>query len=210
MESGPFVPVVQIPKKAQNRTRTTDDDDASSLLLLPAPRSLLPEVISIKNQIPVQRYEGEIIKYLLYILLVLTDFASTKGSKIMMTKPMETQKLMRAVQAKDYGDIDEVLSVEDTVKYPSLADLPDKKRKDFMIIKTHAVALACGDCRTLSGLTKEFQGPPSFPYVPGGDCSGKCTSLEPSTSTPYLLCRCVQAQLLSHTVCYSRSCRRDS
>ena len=108
--------------------------------------------------------------YSVHTLLSLTLLAVTKA-KLMMTKPMETQKLMRAVQAKDYGDIDEVLSVEDTVKYPSLADLPDKKRKDFMIIKTNAVALACGDCRTLSGLTKEFQGPPSFPYIPCGDCS---------------------------------------
>jgi NADPH:quinone reductase-like Zn-dependent oxidoreductase len=99
---------------------------------------------------------------------------------------METQKLMRAVQANDYGDIDEVLSVEDTVKYPSLADLPDKKRKDFMIIKTHAVALACGDCRTLSGLTKEFQGPPSFPYIPGGDCSGVVVEIpEEAKSSPF-------------------------
>jgi hypothetical protein len=105
------------------------------------------------------------------LLVLLTDFASTKGSTITMTKPMENQKLMTAVQAKDYGDIDEVLSVKDTVKYPSLADLPDKKRKNFMIIKTNAVALACGDCRTLSGVTKEFQGPPAFPYIPGGDCS---------------------------------------
>lgn len=41
-----------------------------------------------------------------------------------------------------------------------------------MIIKTHAVSLACGDCRVLSGLTRELQGPPSFPYIPGGDASG--------------------------------------
>jgi NADPH:quinone reductase-like Zn-dependent oxidoreductase len=34
------------------------------------------------------------------------------------------------------------------------------------------VALACGDCRVLSGLTRELQGPPSFPYIPCGDCSG--------------------------------------
>jgi NADPH:quinone reductase-like Zn-dependent oxidoreductase len=41
-----------------------------------------------------------------------------------------------------------------------------------MIIKTLAVALAPGDCRVLSGKTREFQGPPSFPYIPAGDCCG--------------------------------------
>eukprot|EP00980_Cylindrotheca_fusiformis_P029687 scaffold23708_cov152-Cylindrotheca_fusiformis.AAC.4 len=88
-----------------------------------------------------------------------------------MTTVPET-KTMKAVQAKDYGDIDEMLSVQEGVKYPSLDDIPARKRKNFMIIKTHAVALACGDCRVLSGMTRELQGPPSFPYIPGGDCSG--------------------------------------
>lgn len=83
-------------------------------------------------------------------------------------------KTMKAAQGKDYGDIDEMLTVEDSVPYPSLAELfPDmKKRKEFMIVRTHAVAVACGDCRVLSGLTRELQGPPKFPYVPCGDCSG--------------------------------------
>jgi NADPH:quinone reductase-like Zn-dependent oxidoreductase len=84
----------------------------------------------------------------------------------------EEVKTMRAAQGKDYGDIDEMISVEDHVKYPSLEDIPAKKRKNLMIIKTYAVALACGDCRVLSGLTRELQGPPSFPYIPCGDCSG--------------------------------------
>ena len=79
---------------------------------------------------------------------------------------------MRAAQGKDYGDIDEMISVEDGVKVPRLADLPKAKQKNFMLIKTIAVSLAPGDCRVLSGLTKEFQGPPSFPYTPGGDCCG--------------------------------------
>jgi len=81
-------------------------------------------------------------------------------------------KKMKAVQGKDYGDIDEVIYVDDDVKYPRLEHLPPKKRKNLMVIKTHAVALACGDCRVLSGLTRELQGPPSFPYIPGGDVSG--------------------------------------
>merc|ERR1719329_1652301 len=41
-----------------------------------------------------------------------------------------------------------------------------------MILKTLAVSLAPGDVRTVSGKTRELQGPPSFPYIPGGDCSG--------------------------------------
>ncbi len=44
--------------------------------------------------------------------------------------------------------------------------------KGKILIKTHAVALAPGDVRVLSGKTKELQGPPSMPYIPGGDCSG--------------------------------------
>ena len=84
------------------------------------------------------------------------------------TKP----KTMKAALGKDYGDIDQMIVVDENIKYPSLSALPKKQRKKSMIIKTHAVALACGDCRVLSGLTAELQGPPSFPYIPGGDCSG--------------------------------------
>lgn len=80
---------------------------------------------------------------------------------------------MKACQAKDYGDIDSMLTVEEDVPYPSLVSLPTKSmRQNTMIIRTYAVATACGDCRTLSGLTREIQGPPSFPYIPCGDCAG--------------------------------------
>jgi NADPH:quinone reductase-like Zn-dependent oxidoreductase len=79
---------------------------------------------------------------------------------------------MKAVQGKELGDIDEMLTVEDNVPIPNLNQLPAKKKKTRIIIQTKAVALACGDCRVLSGLTRELQGPPSFPYIPGGDCSG--------------------------------------
>jgi NADPH:quinone reductase-like Zn-dependent oxidoreductase len=89
----------------------------------------------------------------------------------MLTNP-QLPETMRAAQGKDYGPIVEMISVEDGVKVPHLSDLPEKKRKDFMILKTHAVSLAPGDCRVLSGLTRELQGPPSFPYIPGGDCCG--------------------------------------
>ena len=85
---------------------------------------------------------------------------------------MQIPKTMRAVQGKDYGDIDLMLSVAEHVAVPSLEDLPPKQRKNYLIIKTHAVALAPGDCRVLSGKTRPIQGPPSFPYIPGGDVCG--------------------------------------
>jgi NADPH:quinone reductase-like Zn-dependent oxidoreductase len=98
----------------------------------------------------------------------------------------EIPATMKAAQGKFYGDIDEMLSVQQGVAVPRLADayLPEEPshpliryaikqdRKTHMIIKTLAVALAPGDCRVLSGKTRLFQGPPSFPYVPGGDCCG--------------------------------------
>jgi len=82
-----------------------------------------------------------------------------------------SKNLMKAVQGKELGDIDAMLTVED-IPMPNLDDIPVKKKKKCIIIQTRAVALACGDCRVLSGKTRKFQGPPSFPYIPGGDCSG--------------------------------------
>jgi NADPH:quinone reductase-like Zn-dependent oxidoreductase len=80
---------------------------------------------------------------------------------------------MRAVQGKELGgDIDTTISVEDGVTVPRLDDLPPRQRSHVMIVQTRAVALAPGDVRVLSGKTRELQGPPSFPYIPGGDCSG--------------------------------------
>lgn len=87
-------------------------------------------------------------------------------------------KTIMAAQTKDYGDIDEMISVSE-IEYPSFQNIPKGKRKNYLIIKTHAVALACGDCRVLSGLTRELQGPPSFPYIPGGDCSGTVVEVPP-------------------------------
>jgi len=88
-----------------------------------------------------------------------------------MITPENMKNVMRAAQGKELGDIDTMLTVED-IPIPNLDDLPEKTRKKSIIIQTHAVALACGDCRVLSGRTRKFQGPPSFPYIPGGDCSG--------------------------------------
>lgn len=79
---------------------------------------------------------------------------------------------MKAAQGKELGDIDAMLTVEDDVPMPNLNELSAKQRKNHVIIQTKAIALACGDCRVLSGKTRKLQGPPSFPYIPGGDCSG--------------------------------------
>lgn len=84
----------------------------------------------------------------------------------------QTQSNMKAAQIQDYGPITEKISVESNIAIPHLTSLPPKKRSDYLIIKTLAVSLAPGDVRTLSGKTRELQGPPSFPYIPGGDCCG--------------------------------------
>jgi len=91
---------------------------------------------------------------------------------------------MRAAQAKGYGDVDEVLSVQDGVPVPELTGpFPNEKSLlfgpygPFMIVKVLAVSLSPGDWRTLSGKTKNMQGPASFPYVPGGDLCGVVVKL---------------------------------
>jgi len=108
----------------------------------------------------------------------------------------ELPKRMKAAQGKNYGDIDEMLTVEESVPVPSLKEEDNEEdlfessakdndihpmmkkatkadRKTHMIIKTLAVALAPGDIRVLSGKTRKLQGPLyGFPYIPGGDCCG--------------------------------------
>jgi len=108
----------------------------------------------------------------------------------------ELPKQMKAAQGKNYGDIDEMLTVEESVRVPNLKKEDDDEalfessakanginsmikkatkadRKTHMVIKTLAVALAPGDIRVLSGTTRAFQGPLyGFPYIPGGDCCG--------------------------------------
>ena len=103
---------------------------------------------------------------------------------------------MKATQGKDYGDIDEMLSVEEVAVphldddfqpveklHPLIQSAIRKDRKTHMILKTLAVALPPGDCRVLSGKTRRFQGPPSFPYIPGGDCCG--IVVDPGTNGEY-------------------------
>ena len=81
---------------------------------------------------------------------------------------------MRAAQCIDYGDnVDQILSVQDGIPTPRLGiDEPPAKFRDPMLIRVLSVALAPGDSRVMSGKTKELQGPPSFPYTPGGDVCG--------------------------------------
>eukprot|EP00571_Detonula_confervacea_P003823 CAMPEP_0172322034 /NCGR_PEP_ID=MMETSP1058-20130122/44835_1 /TAXON_ID=83371 /ORGANISM="Detonula confervacea, Strain CCMP 353" /LENGTH=376 /DNA_ID=CAMNT_0013037669 /DNA_START=21 /DNA_END=1151 /DNA_ORIENTATION=- len=80
---------------------------------------------------------------------------------------------IRAAQCTDYGDNVEVLSVQDDiVATPRIEDKAPAGFQNVMLIRVLAVALAPGDIRVMSGKTREFQGPPSFPYVPGGDVCG--------------------------------------
>ena len=99
---------------------------------------------------------------------------SNSDSRIFLSMMNNFEKLstMKATQIKNYGPINEMISVEDGVAVPSLSSLSKKKQKDYLILKTLAVSLAPGDVRVLSGLTKELQGPKSMPYIPGGDCCG--------------------------------------
>jgi len=104
---------------------------------------------------------------------------------------------MKAAQAKGYGDIDEMISVQDDVPVPDLQEeiiieenlhpmIKQSYKKDsqtHMIIQTLAVALAPGDTRLLSGKTRRMQGPPRFPYIVGGDCCG--IVVDPGNTTDF-------------------------
>ena len=109
---------------------------------------------------------------ILKIALALTE-RSVHPTETMQPQPLPPfPQTMRAAQGKNYGDIDEMLTVEVGVPTPRLADIPEKARKNWAIVRTLAVSLAPGDCRVLSGKTSPLQGPPSFPYIPGGDLCG--------------------------------------
>ena len=100
----------------------------------------------------------------------------------MLIQPAIAMTTMKACQGSGYGAPQDMLKVETGVKIPSLADIPKEQRKDWAIIKVHAVALAPGDCRVLSGKTAPLQGPPAFPYTPGGDVCGTITELDDDVS----------------------------
>lgn len=72
---------------------------------------------------------------------------------------------MKAIHVLDYGSTQ---NIHLKIDVPKPIEIPKSK----ILIKTEAVALAPGDARILSGKTKELQGPPTMPYIPGGDCCG--------------------------------------
>lgn len=77
-------------------------------------------------------------------------------------------RTMRAATGASCGPIDDMITVTDGHPAPEF----DPKRKGFALLKVHSCALAPGDIRVISGKTRKFQGPPSFPYVCGGDVAG--------------------------------------
>lgn len=92
-------------------------------------------------------------------------------------------RTMKAAQCTDYtadGDYDTVISVQDGVLTPRLGeDDPPSGFRDPMLVRVLSVALAPGDCRVLSGKTRNLQGPPSLPYTPGGDVCGIVVAVPP-------------------------------
>ena len=63
---------------------------------------------------------------------------------------------MRAVMASQYNDPD-MRVVDDEFQRPTL-DRSNKKHRQFMIVRVLACALAPGDIRVQSGITREIQG----------------------------------------------------
>jgi len=97
---------------------------------------------------------------------------------------------MRAAQVYGYGDGDddvELISVQDNIPVRQLHDLPPRVGVTQMLVRMEAVALAPGDCRVLSGHTKEIQGPPALPYIPAGDGCGIVVELpeQAAASLPF-------------------------
>ena len=84
----------------------------------------------------------------------------------------EASRTMRAASVSDLGrNVDDVLDVVDNFSKVDF-DPADPKNAGYALVRVQACALAPGDVRVLSGRTREVQGPPSFPYIPGGDVCG--------------------------------------
>lgn len=81
---------------------------------------------------------------------------------------------MKAIHVTEFGNIEHIC-LKDNLPKPSI--IPEGK----VLIKTEAVALAPGDARILSGMTKELQGPGITPYIPGGDCCGTVVDMGVAT-----------------------------
>jgi len=78
--------------------------------------------------------------------------------------------MMKAIVSDSYGNHQNLkLTNDHPLPYTNINEMPKNKP---LLIQTLAVALAPGDARVLSGTCKMFNGPPSFPYVPGGDVCG--------------------------------------
>lgn len=74
---------------------------------------------------------------------------------------------MRAALCSNYGVVDQVLSVVPDAPRP-VFEPAGKAARGHALVQVLATALAPGDVRVLSGRTREIQGPPSVPYIPGG------------------------------------------
>ena len=92
----------------------------------------------------------------------------------MVKASFHVPQVMRAAQCTGYSEnINAILSVHDGIATPRLGlDAPPAGFRNAMLVRVLSVALAPGDCRVMSGMTREFQGPSSFPYTPGGDVCG--------------------------------------
>ena len=76
--------------------------------------------------------------------------------------------MMRAAQCSNYGgNVDSILHVITNAPRP-LFEPTTKQSRGRALVRVQATALAPGDVRVMSGRTREIQGPPSTPYIPGG------------------------------------------
>lgn len=85
---------------------------------------------------------------------------------------------MRAILFSGYGAVADVISFADAHPRPVPA-------AGQLLVKVHACSLAPGDWRVLSGRTARFQGPPSMPYIPGGDAAGEVVDTSAAPGSPF-------------------------
>ncbi|CAM9243633.1 unnamed protein product [Laminaria digitata] len=76
--------------------------------------------------------------------------------------------MMRAAQCSNYGrNVDDILTVVADAPRP-IFEPAAKECRGHAFVRVQATALAPGDVRVMGGRTREIQGPPSIPYIPGG------------------------------------------
>lgn len=83
--------------------------------------------------------------------------------------------VMRAAQATNFGNADDVLTIKDGVQCPSAP------QSGFVTIRVHACSLSPSDYRMLSGAAKLVKKPASWPYIPGGDVAGDVVAVHLET-----------------------------